>query len=681
MNASDRACQALAASLPTNVIQVKRRARVRGRLHPETIATCPGIFHEIRGEVEGIGPWWLEIWRNNAFWRRIRHPRDDSSGVESEQVRDVTTWHQESEHDRQFAFDVEAPGEYTLHSVTDSTQCSARGTGKVAVIQQPAPDVRLQQEMACDGGEVAVDVNASGPCVVTVMASGWAQPREIDLGHGDTKSGDLTRVPRSKVPLFASGEITPGQYTITHVRDALCSASTSQTVTVYPRPEILMRGSVTHVCEQHGHEDSASLEIRANGGFMGEWNASIRLPSGDEVTVGGSGSEAKMVKVKDPGTYVLVRAFSLRPSCVAVLHPYVEPGDSSTDAEQKGRAVTVKRLVAPRVSISGGGTVCHKGGTGAAVNLEVQVTGGKGPYRIKIVQDRKRIFDRRVISPDGRLVMPVNSVGSYQVDEVEDTYKCKWSERSQIVKLSHFAAAEARFAERVIGVCPGDGPQAFGVRVIPKGSPAPWQLVVLRNKRYHSSGQLANSSQDFVFNTEEVIDGRDSADQYTIDPDSFTDARGCLGEAVGGLRVVMNALPSVEVVPNGRKGRTGTCEDEAIHLKFSGLPPWSVTIQLWGGGSSKPDECAIDDKTCGRARAPPGSTCEISGIMSKYFSLAALKDISQEKGSSKQGVGTAHGSLRTTCPQLAPGQGYLSPGYHVRVVSILPCSHQCSWLT
>ncbi len=53
------------------------------------------------------------------------------------------------------------------------------------------------------------------------------------------------------------------------------------------------------------------------------------------------------------------------------------------------------------------------------------------------------------------------------------------------------------------------------------------QLSVLRNGRFHTSGVLANSSLRFAFKTADVVDGE--LDSYQIDPETFIDARGCLG--------------------------------------------------------------------------------------------------------------------------------------------------------
>jgi len=142
--------------------------------------------------------------------------------------------------------------ESTRCIVTDSTQCLAHGTGSVTVTEKAAPEVRLSQLAACEDDAPTLEVNASGTCFVTVMASGWAAPREIELTLGDTDQGQTTekrkiRVVRAKVPLFGSGEAKPGQYTITGVRDAQCSSATSQTVTIHPKPEIMF-GAAQHMC-------------------------------------------------------------------------------------------------------------------------------------------------------------------------------------------------------------------------------------------------------------------------------------------------------------------------------------------------------------------------------------------------------------------------------------------------
>ena len=222
VNASDSACDALLDSLPMNVIEVVQRERVRGRLHVHHIATCPGSFQEIRGEVQGIGPWWLEIRRNGAFWRRIRHPREDASQDDMPQK------------DGNFSFEVEAAGDYTLYSVTDSRHCSAHGSGRVTVSEKPVPQVRLQQQHACNGDSLTLDVNVSGMCVVTVMATGWHTPRHIQLQLHPSEipqgqqQDSHSRLLVSNVTLLAGGEALPGQYTITSVRDAECSAATLQ---------------------------------------------------------------------------------------------------------------------------------------------------------------------------------------------------------------------------------------------------------------------------------------------------------------------------------------------------------------------------------------------------------------------------------------------------------------------
>ena len=698
VNASDSACEALVDTLPTNVVNVTTRARVLGRLHQHTIATCPGIFNEIRGEVEGIGPWWLEIRRNGVFWRRIRHPREAVGGVEDAFKGAANKTQDLVQH---FAFEVEAPGEYTLHSVTDSTQCLAHGTGTVIVSEKPAPEVRLQKDGGCEGDALVLDVNSSGSCFVTVMASGWAAPREIELTLGSmeetkTKTGEVLRMVRNKVALFGAGEAQPGQYTITAVRDAECSAATSQTVTVHPRPEIMMRGSATHVCADHAAEDWATLEVRANGSFMGKWGAVILYPNGHEEKVSGFGSEARLVKVSEPGTYALAKAFSLNPRCAARLQPHSAAKRMDAEIDHKGRTVTVTRLETPRATLSGGGTVCQQGGTGAMVDLVVQVTGGKGPYRIKFARDGLQDPQfRQVIAPDGRLVVPVRNKGSYSIVEVQDTHRCSRKQPSNTIQVSLFPTAVAAFTQQYIGLCPGDGPQQASVGVTGKNSPAPWQLAVLRNGRYHTNGQVANSSLtagNFEFNTEEVVDGQRGVelfDEYHVDKDSFTDARGCLGEVRGVLKVKMNALPSVEVVAGARHGKLATCEDEAAMLNFTaGSSPWSITIQMRPSGGGSLEVSAIPPGTSstippGTSSTTPadtfskagnvaaGSTCEISGITDRHFSLAALKDVAQHTGT-RVGRGAGGGGiLRTTCVGPSSGQGFLAPGYHVRSLSIL----------
>jgi hypothetical protein len=66
-----------------------------------------------------------------------------------------------------------------------------------------------------------------------------------------------------------------------------------------------------------------------------------------------------------------------------------------------------------------------------------------------------------------------------------------------------------------------------------------------------------------------------------------------------------------------------------------------------------------------------GSTCEISGITDRHFSLAALKDVAQHTGT-RVGRGAGGGGiLRTTCVGPSSGQGFLAPGYHVRSLAIL----------
>ena len=669
VNASDAACQALPDGLPTNAVEISTRTPVGGILHQQHIATCPGVFKQIHGEVQGIGPWWLEIRRNNAFWRRIRHPRQaDSDQEDASRDGDAKVPRDFSDADRHFSFEVEAPGDYTLHSVTDSTQCSAPGAGRVSVSEKPTPAVRLQQAHACDGDALTLDVNASGACVVTVMASGWAHARDVEVQGSDAGKGDLSRRYRKNVPLFAPGEVTAGQYTITRVRDAECSSATSQTVMVHPKPEIVMRGSGTDVCAV---KDAASLEIRARGGFMGDWNALIRHPGGHEQTVKGTGSEAQVVKVSEPGTYVLLDAFSLKPRCLAVLQPYDDSAtpsanSSHADAEVKGRTVAVRRLEAPRAHLSGGGSICKQGGTGEDIAIQVQVTGGKGPYRILVHRDSQQGW-MSVLGHDGRYSFDAKKKGVYWIGEVQDAHKCAWKEPSNRVEITHFPVALAAFKQQFIGLCPGDGPQEASVGVTARGSKAPWELAVLRNGRFHARGQ-PNSSGYFVFNTEEVVDGQ-AGDKYEIDKDTFTDSRGCLGEVRGSLTVQMNALPSVQVLSSDRQGRAvaraGTCEDEEMRLEFTaGTAPWSVTIEL----------SSADDTPAGASIAQASLACEISGITQKIFSLSNLKDVRAGGATSGGGGGGGAGLLRTTCPGPASGRGFLPAGYHVCCSSLASSS-------
>ncbi len=686
VNASDAACEALPDGLPTNTVEVMTRDQVGGILQQQHVATCPGVFTEIHGEVQGVGPWWLEIRRNSAFWRRIRHPREaDSAKEDASRDGDVTVPREISNEDRYFSFQVEAPGDYTLHSVTDSTQCSAGGTGRVTVSETPAPAVRLQQARACEGDVLTLDVNASGACVVTVMASGWAHPRDVEVLGSDAAKGDVTGGRRTlkNVALFAPGGVAAGQYTITRVRDAQCSTATSQTVMVHSRPEIVMRGSGTEVCSV---KDAASLEIRAKGGFMGDWSALIRHPGGHEQTVKGTGSEAQIVKVSAPGTYELFDAFSLQPRCSAVLQPNNDSTSTSSsishaDAEVKGRTVTVRQLEAPRAQLSGGGTICKRGGTGENVKVELHVSGGKGPYRVQVHRDSMNDW-LNVLGLDGRYVITTRQKGVLSIGEVQDAHKCAWQVPSNRVEVSHFPVALAAFKQQFIGLCPGDGPQEASVGVKGRGSEGPWQLAVLRNGRFHASGQ-PNSSGYFVFNTEEVVDGQ-HGDKYEIDNNAFTDSRGCLGDTRGPLTVKMNALPSVQVLPNHRPGRpvarAGTCEDEEIRLNFTaGTPPWSVTIELSSilleSSGSESTLSATDYTPSAASASSQRATCEISGIAQQIFSLSSLiggkeRDAMGNNGSPS---GSGAGGLRTTsttCPGSGSGRGLLPPGYHVRCLSL-----------
>ena len=680
VGARDGACDALAGGLPTSEVLVSTRARVSGRLEPAHIGTCPGVLQEIRGHVKGIGPWWLEIHRNGEYWRRILHHAapDREAGAPASPLKAPQAGTDAVPEEWGFSFEVESPGEYTLYSVTDSTQCSAHGTGTVTVTDKPAPQVRMRQEQACEGDELMLNVNASGACVVTVMASGWAAPRDIKVVPGSSRVADhsrkhadtpaAARMVNHAVALFKAGETSPGQYTVLRVRDEHCEAVASQSMTVHPRPQILLRGSTTHVCDNEASGDWASLEVRSNSGFVGEWSAIIRHPSGHEETVAGIGAEAKFVRVSQPGTYALVKAFSLNPRCEGPLPQQAEVTANGATGTQNGRTVTVTRFETPRVVMSGGGTVCRAGGTGAMVDLVAQVSGGIGPYRILFARDgvRDREF-RQVVSPDGRLVVPVRQKGAYNVVEVQDTHKCARKEPSNRVEVTLFPTALAAFEQQFIGLCPGDKPQPVRVGVSGKEAPAPWQLAVLRNGRYHQHGQVVNTSRSegsFEFMTEEVVDGLRTSDgtvvdEYQIDRDSFTDARGCLGDIKRGgtLKVKMNVLPSVQVLA---KSRRGTCENDDAVLKFTGVAPWAVTIQLWGD-DRLPHGAKAETEKAGKGKdSSVSSTCEISGITQREFSLSALKGIS----GSERGSGAS--LLRTTCPRGVGGRsGGLAAGYHV----------------
>jgi len=663
VNASDQACQASSGHLPSNVVEVSTRPRVEGRLQQERIATCPGVFKEVRGRVEGVGPWWLEIRRNGVFWRRIRHPREVDEGAPAK-----APWANASESE-EFSFQVEAPGEYTLHSVTDATQCSAQGTGRVTVIEKPAPGVRLQQDTACAGDAIMLDVNASGACSVTVMASGWHAPREIELlapsaSAPQSDAADVRRLVHSQLALFSDGATAPGQYTITQVRDAQCVAPSSQTVIVHPRPEIVMRANATHMCDSPSGNDAVSLEVRADGGFMGEWVAIVRKPGGDNLTISGIGSKAKFHAVSLPGTYTLLSAFSREPRCSAVLQRRSDASGNGGSDDTAEKAVTVTSLQAPRATLSGGGQICELGGDGAGVELVVQVTGGKGPYRVKLAQGTKvEPKFRHVTSPDGRLIIPRVPKGSFWVAEVQDAHKCAGKERSNLVDVTHYPRAEAAFKQTYIGLCAGDGPQQASVGVFKdNGAPGPWQLAVLRNGRYHASGQTVDSpggaGGNFDFEIEPVVSGHQGSsgivDIYEIDRDSFTDARGCLGKpSLGTLKVKMNAQPSVEVVAGAQRARgAAACENEDVVLKFTaGSPPWSVTIELLGG--AQPPAGGLANSSSPRANE--GSTCEISGIYEQRFSLASLREASPDHRTGGTGKGAAGDRLATL-----PGAGVLA---------------------
>jgi len=345
-----------------------------------------------------------------------------------------------------------------------------------------------------------------------------------------------------------------------------------------------------------------------------------------------------------------------------VLQPYDDSAtpsanSSHADAEVKGRTVAVRRLEAPRAHLSGGGSICKQGGTGEDIAIQVQVTGGKGPYRILVHRDSQQGW-MSVLGHDGRYSFDAKKKGVYWIGEVQDAHKCAWKEPSNRVEITHFPVALAAFKQQFIGLCPGDGPQEASVGVTARGSKAPWELAVLRNGRFHARGQ-PNSSGYFVFNTEEVVDGQ-AGDKYEIDKDTFTDSRGCLGEVRGSLTVQMNALPSVQVLSSDRQGRAvaraGTCEDEEMRLEFTaGTAPWSVTIEL----------SSADDTPAGASIAQASLACEISGITQKIFSLSNLKDVRAGGATSGGGGGGGAGLLRTTCPGPASGRGFLPAGYHV----------------
>jgi len=255
----------------------------------------------------------------------------------------------------------------------------------------------------------------------------------------------------------------------------------------------MLRASATDVCETHAA--GASLEVRSVGGFMGGWMAEIQSPSGNRMHVSGSGSDAEVVPVAAPGTYTLLEAFSLNPHCAAILQPYtgskVVAGGGALD--QPGRTVTVKVLESPAVKLSGGGTLCREGESGAMVELVIQVSRGKGPYRVRLTRDRLKYGEFQVTAGDGRLVLPVRDKGTYVVSYVKDAHKCIGRGNSNAVAVDVFPTAHAHFQQKFIGLCAGEGAQEALVGVKSHGSHGPYQVAIFSSTFVPASKYLNTS--------------------------------------------------------------------------------------------------------------------------------------------------------------------------------------------
>eukprot|EP00288_Rhodomonas_lens_P020123 CAMPEP_0177689230 /NCGR_PEP_ID=MMETSP0484_2-20121128/63_1 /TAXON_ID=354590 /ORGANISM="Rhodomonas lens, Strain RHODO" /LENGTH=555 /DNA_ID=CAMNT_0019199575 /DNA_START=68 /DNA_END=1733 /DNA_ORIENTATION=+ len=211
-------------------------------------ASCQGLWTNITGQVEGTGPWSLEIYRDGSFFRRILHPAEAGPN---------------------FTFSTSAPGNYSLHAVTDGRYCSTPGAGWAVLTKLAAPELTLPGKRDkkamefCAGEPVRLFYNGSGIGKIAYSLVGASGAKRLELF---TPLPTANRSDPIIVDLFEGQEAAPGQYSLLSVEDANCSTSLSETFTIHQRPVVTMRGMVTEVCGGQSSQAAGKLEVRQEGG-------------------------------------------------------------------------------------------------------------------------------------------------------------------------------------------------------------------------------------------------------------------------------------------------------------------------------------------------------------------------------------------------------------------------------
>eukprot|EP00285_Hemiselmis_virescens_P009328 CAMPEP_0173408586 /NCGR_PEP_ID=MMETSP1356-20130122/70087_1 /TAXON_ID=77927 ORGANISM="Hemiselmis virescens, Strain PCC157" /NCGR_SAMPLE_ID=MMETSP1356 /ASSEMBLY_ACC=CAM_ASM_000847 /LENGTH=697 /DNA_ID=CAMNT_0014369921 /DNA_START=50 /DNA_END=2139 /DNA_ORIENTATION=+ len=364
-------------------VGVTHLAQVSGMLTPGNESTCEGTFRNLTGEVRGTPPFSVEIWRSGAFFRRVL-----VNGTK-------------------FSFAVDAPGVYTLRSVTDSRYCTAAGKGAVTLSQLPLPAVAAVHAVQCEGSPVRVAVRGTPPFRVSYGVTGERSEETVTARTCVPLPADASQ--RAKMlpagedasawcamELFGEARARPGLYTVASIQDGSCAARMLASVRVAAKPTMTLHAVVSDVCDGA----AARLEVRLSGG-EGAWQARVRYPDGQVKTIDAEKPSAAW-DVSLEGDYTLVSGF--RAECEA------EVGASSS--------VSVRHFEAPKAVLSGDVIAC----AGQPAEIAVKVTGGQWPYLVGLLLNGRpfRKEPLLVTRPDGALSVAVTEQGTYTLQSVRD---------------------------------------------------------------------------------------------------------------------------------------------------------------------------------------------------------------------------------------------------------------------
>ena len=527
-------------------VVVTHLARVAATINGGEESTCEGIFRNVTGTVTGTPPFSLELWRSGRYFRRIQVEKGNT-----------------------FSFAVDSAGNYTVHSVTDGSYCSASGDGSFSITQLALPSVAQLNTSVCEGDGVAIAVRGTPPLRVSYSITGQAGEESVTANEciPVAVEGAKKNEKWCKVVMFGAGQSRPGLYTLTGIQDGLCSARVKTSFRVPSRPAISLRSVISDVCDG----GAARLELHVSGGIPGAlWSASVRYPSG-EVRELKSDRTSLAWDVAESGDFVLEKARS--GECPADVVATEGGGDAM---------VTVRKFDAPTASVSGEITSCP----GAQSEIVIEASGGQWPYSVSLLHNGRLVLkDALVTRSDGVLTVPVREPGQYTLQSVRDARRCPGTVTGT-ARIHQHPRATGGFTESSHSMCAGGEVDVTVAVTGGDGSPPPWQVTVLRDEQFftaravNASGSAGTGS--FTFSTR--LPGL-----YKLSQDGFVDGRGCTGAVGRPLRVTVAPLPTVTASP-----KTGsTCEGGRTKSKlhFTGEPPWAFTIVRAGDANPR----TIDD--------------------------------------------------------------------------------------